>query len=100
MSRTNPWLQDADVGATGETYEIRAVADFLKVPESRRYVCLREFHAWLTILEGTRDLLVTCGVPADAIHPHTDVFRWSDDGKATVSVRMQPLGRPGAGDEG
>lgn len=44
----SPWLADAAKGATGETYEIRTVEDFFKVPEERRRICLREFHSWMS----------------------------------------------------
>jgi hypothetical protein len=92
----NPWLEDAAKGATGETYEIRTIADFFKVPEARRYVCLREFHAFMTMQEGFVDLLCAAGDALEApmlrsaIHMQTDVYRWHDDGKATVSIHLHP----------
>lgn len=98
----NPWLAKADDGATGATYEIRTVTDFLMVPESRRRICLREFHSWMAIQEGLTDLFCAVGdaletpVPREALHWRNDVFRWIDDGKATVSVRCESVS--GAGD--
>lgn len=96
----SPWLSDAAKGATGQTYEIRTVADFMKVPESRRYVCLREFHSWLSIQVSIVELFMAVAdgmgtpLPSDAIQmQEPDVFRWHDDGKATVSVHLnaEPL---------
>jgi hypothetical protein len=89
----SPWLAKASVGATGATYEIRTVADFFKVPESRRRICLREFDAWMAVKEGVSNLITIAGkgaVTADQFVWHRDVFRWVDDGKATISVEMKP----------
>ena len=91
----SPWSVDAATGATGQVFEIRTVADFLKVPEARRRICLREFHAWLHIGQATVDLFEVVGQSLgyesirDAIAPQYDVFRWHDDGEATVSVQIQ-----------
>lgn len=90
----NPWLADAKRGATGATYELRTVADFFKVPEARRRICLREFHSMMAIQEGTTALLCAAGdalhtpISPNDLHWQMDVFRWVDDGKATISVQM------------
>ena len=85
----SPWLANAATDATGKTYEIRTVADFLKVPEERRRICLREFNAWLTLIVAVPDLLVAAGASKDSIAlREPDVFRWRDDGKATMSVEI------------
>lgn len=96
MARKNPWLADAAIGATGETYEIRTVADFLKVPTERRRICLREFHSWLDIQKSMIDLLCAAsdaldgGLKPEHFTWRNEVFRWVDDGKAVMSVTMEP----------
>src|SRR5688572_8587838 len=93
IGKRNPWLASAAKGATGGAFEIRTVADFLKVPEERRRICLREFHSWMAMGQGVRDLLLAVGdsmqtpIPPEAITFRTDVFRWHDDGKATARDR-------------
>lgn len=101
MKRTmtvSPWLVDAAVGATGQTYEIRTITDFFRVPDGRRRICLREFHAWLGLQEGVTAMLTAPGphaIRADQLQWKNDVFRWSDDGKAIFNVIMQPgQGKP------
>lgn len=93
----NPWQASASQGATHAVYEIRTVADFLKVPEARRRICLREFHSWLGIQADITALLVAAsdasggGLKPENFHWHTDVFRWNDDGEGCISVRMVEL---------
>ena len=93
--KRSPWSGSAATGATGETYEIRVIADFLNVPQSRRRICLREFHSWLAIQEDMKQLICAAGdalntpVPPDALHWRNEVFRWVDDGKATITVRLE-----------
>ena len=96
----NPRLDDAAAGATHQTYEIRTVADFLKVPEARRRICLREFHSWLDIQASITNLLCvaseTINGADDALKPENirwqnQAFNWNDDGKATISVQMVEL---------
>jgi hypothetical protein len=86
------WEMSAKVGATGQRFEIRTVADFLTVPEDRRFVCLREFHAWLTMGEGIAALLGiagdTLGASVNAVFK-SDVFVWIDDGKATAHASIE-----------
>jgi hypothetical protein len=94
--KKSPWLADAAVGATHQTYEIRTVADFFQVPEDRRRICLREFNAWLMLKEQVTSLLCAASASLDAdlkpsdLRWETDVFRWNDDGKAVLSVQMKP----------
>jgi hypothetical protein len=84
MSKS-PWLIDPATGATGETYEIRAVEDFFNVPAERRRVCLREFHSWMAVLEEFPIILAEVDPELmKAIHIKRDVFRWHDDGKGAV----------------
>ena len=77
---------------TGATYEIRTVLDFLKVPESRRGVCLREFRAFLVMAHHGKALLDAL---TDDVAPNSgvqvaslDVYRWVDDGKRTVTINV------------
>ncbi len=86
----NPWLADAADGATMESYEIRAISDFLKVPEARRQICLREFDAWMITQEAVLALLEACGAEPGQFQIHDpDVFVWHDDGKATMAVEIR-----------
>lgn len=62
---------------TGQTFTIRAVRDFLKVPIDRRTQCLTELLGWLAFVELER--LKTA--PAD-IGP----FIWTDDGAGGIRV--------------
>ncbi len=91
----SPWSADAEPGKTGATYEIRTVVDFLKVPEARRRICLREFHSWMAMQEGVAALLEatadTLGGDLKAgrdFNFTNDVFAWIDDGAATITVNM------------
>jgi hypothetical protein len=97
MGMKNPWLASASDGATGQTFEIRTVKDFLTVPEDRRRICLREFDAWLSLQVSVKDLILAAAnalgtsLPDDAIQmQEADVFRWIDDGLATMSVTLEP----------
>lgn len=74
--------------ATMETYEIRTVADFLRVPPSRRGVCLREFHVWLDLQELMLSLLEKAGCPPGSVVSKNEVYRWEDDGKRTATVTL------------
>lgn len=55
---------------TGETYEIRVLEDFLKVPESRREACFSEFRRALPRFEQ----MVKAGLCLIS-------FKWTDDGE-------------------
>lgn len=81
------------------TYDIRTVADFLKVPEDRIGECLREFRIMLDMARATTSLL---GNIADSMadepgakHKRGDVhfvmldrFEWIDDnlGEAHLTI--------------
>lgn len=88
-SEINEWTADAADGATGETFTVATFADFLKVPEARRFVCLREFKEWLEAgkaAEGMMRLLARAvGQPDESVTFTTDVFVWIDDGKGTMN---------------
>jgi hypothetical protein len=94
--KKSPWLTDASEGATGAAYPIATLRDFLKVPASRRCVCLREFHAWLHMQEAVPDLVCAAGdalgtpIPREMFQ-FDEAFVWEDDGKATISVEFKGL---------
>jgi len=71
------------------TYEIRTVADFLKVPEPRWAACLEEFLVCLACAAATADLLDAVGESLNATAPpfngKLQVFRWTDDGQPGLS---------------
>jgi hypothetical protein len=100
MAKKNPWLAAASIGATGNTYKIRTVTDFFLVPEDRRRICLREFHAWMAIQEGITALILAMsdtldvGVKPEHLHWRNEVFRWVDDGKASIGVEIQEMEPP------
>lgn len=72
-----------------QTYEIRTVQDFLKVPDHRRDDCLQEFASWLAIRELTAAALLASGLRADQFRlKGADVFAWIDDGKRTATIRV------------
>lgn len=71
---------------TGITYEIRTLADFLKVPEARRGACLREFATYLKIVDPLTRLI---GVPHELKE-----YRWTDDGVRHLNVELRPAKRP------
>ena len=60
-------------------YEIRTVADFLKVPSDRRENCLADFDAWLDYVEVAAQMVIP-----DVGRVMTDVFRWKDDDVAGI----------------
>lgn len=63
-------------------YEIRTVADFLKVPADRRAACLAEFPKCLEYAEAFGGFLDACG----ANGARFDVYVWTDDGVERVSA--------------
>jgi hypothetical protein len=77
-------------------YEIRTVADFYAVPESRRGLCLHDFRLWLDVMSGLRGLLGDIA----GVHARTDVFQWIDDGKhdAEVNITVHDGAPPSAGE--
>jgi hypothetical protein len=97
MKTKNPWLADASDGATGCTYEVRTVKDFLLIPADRRFIALREFHSWLHVQQAFMDLLLAAAeslgtpIPAESMKFNNDVFRWVDDGKATIGINIKAL---------
>ena len=64
-------------------YRIESLADFLKVPEDRRDVCLSEFRTFLGIWEDANCLL---GSGVARVSP---VFYWADDGARNVSINVK-----------
>jgi hypothetical protein len=72
---------------TGERYEIRTVADFLLVPESKRALCLREFGTWLKVHDP---LVALLGGP-DVVKMRP-VYTWIDDGKREMSITLHAKG--------
>lgn len=69
---------------TGQTFTIRYVSDFLRVPVDRRTQCLTEFLGWLAHVEQAR----LRDAPVD-VGP----FIWADDGVG--GVREVHEGRKG-----
>ena len=95
----NPGLEDAEKDATHQVYEIRTIQDFFTVPSDRRRICLREFHAWMMMQEETTTIVCATAEriaepgslkPSD-LHWHNEVYRWSDDGKATITVQIKVM---------
>ena len=76
-------------------YEIRTVHDFLKVPEPRRAVCIREFAHWCAVMSAIgvansifRDAF---GVESDVVTVESggDCYRWIDDDKGIAQVHFR-----------
>ena len=63
-----------------KAYEIRTVADFLKVPPERITDCLAEFALCLSIARENKGVVAFGG------------FRWIDDGKRNVAVDVVSAG--------
>jgi hypothetical protein len=67
-------------------YEIRTLADFLKVPKDKRVSMIVDFLHWLAIcddkelIDAQMSGLLGCGAPL-----MTDVFTWNDDGVTGLS---------------
>ena len=61
-------------------YEIRTVADMLKVPADKRQEMLRDFYTWLTFADS-----IKIDTKAFKASINTDVFVWIDDGREGVS---------------
>jgi hypothetical protein len=68
-----------------KTYRIKAATDFLQVPPDRREVALKEFGAWLQMLDALAGLVHT-----------PEAFVWVDDGlgEARVSLIDHSTGKP------
>jgi hypothetical protein len=73
-----------------EQYEIRTVADFLKVPASRIEVCLRDFQDWLVLGRNAVELeTMVAGVfliSPQLLKVSTERFAWVDDEIRGVSA--------------
>ena len=86
------------------TYEIRTVADFLKVPENRLGACLREFRIALRLARATDNLVRRVGEvihQTDTVRCEMQLFRWIDDDKRTAHLRIRTKARPdGEGHDG
>lgn len=66
-------------------YTIRTIGDFLKVPEDRRELCLREFRVFLDLVQHSSAFLAGVGAPVKPV----DAFVWIDDGLHTAKVSVQ-----------
>ncbi len=72
-------------------YEIKEVADFLKVPEDRLDDCIDEFKE---CLKTTRESRATLKTLADIVDQDADVitkfcgFIWVDDGKTKQTIEI------------
>ena len=73
-------------------YEIKHVADFLKVPEDRLDACLKEFK---TFVELSRAHLKVVEAVAEELgingRGEVQAFTWIDDGEGKVTIIMQPV---------
>lgn len=67
------------------TYTIRKIADFLKVPEDRRELCLREFHVFLDMVQHSSAFLAGVEAPVKPV----DAFVWVDDDLHTAKVTVE-----------
>jgi hypothetical protein len=72
------------------TYEIKTVADFLKVPEDRRAACLKEFVDFLDLagatLEMANSLSDLMKLPKD--QNRVEAFTWIDDGEQKRTLNL------------
>ena len=69
-------------------YQIKTVADFLKVPKAKRADCLADFQDWLAIMDdhkGLESWLDILGGTKGAFSTQYNSFTWVDDGKRGVS---------------
>lgn len=67
-------------------YEIRTVADFLKVPVRRRENCIAEFKDWLALCDSILAALNGDDDPPPAAFSY---FRWIDDGRRDIDVVIE-----------
>ncbi len=72
------------------TYEIKTVADFLKVPEQRREACMKEFLDFLTLAGATvgaaNALADLMGL--DKSQNRVEAFTWIDDGERNQTLNL------------
>jgi hypothetical protein len=65
------------MNATGQTYEIRELADFASVPADRRDAMLADFKQFIELLDAQRPVIDL----AKAIGGNVGItFKWIDDG--------------------
>ena len=75
-------------GGPASTYAIRSVVDFLQVPAARRELCLREFHAWLTMHDAVLDAVTDLSSAGIVAMQWNGVFNWVDDDKGQFTIRL------------
>jgi hypothetical protein len=73
---------------TGNTYSIKTVHDFAKVPEDRLDECLHEFKMWLALMAFANSLVEECGEDASLQIQHPQSFDWIDDGKRSFQMNL------------
>ncbi|MDX1558992.1 MAG: hypothetical protein R3193_08815 [Marinobacter sp.] len=69
-------------------YQIKTVADFMKVPKEKRAECLADFEDWLSIMDNHKELeglLDYLSKTEGAFSTQHNSFTWIDDGKRGVS---------------
>lgn len=73
--------------ASGNTYEIRTVRDFLAIPSEKLESCLFDLAIWVRLVRAGEELGMTVEALEGGCGP--DAFGWLDDGQhiATVSIR-------------
>jgi hypothetical protein len=64
------------MNATGQTYEIRELADFASVPADRRDAMLADFKQFIELLDAQRPVIEL----AKEIGGVRLTFKWIDDG--------------------
>lgn len=75
------------------TYEIRTVADFLKVPSDRWNACLAEFRDFLDTAVDAKQF----ADGSSASSPSTfrvDAFIWTDDAAKNVTISFHAADEP------
>lgn len=73
-----------------QRYEIRTVADFLKVPEARWEACLKDFRCWLEVLRAVQPFQ-EAGI---GVRMNAEFFGWIDDDKHDAVVNIAIIHEP------
>lgn len=66
-----------------ETYEIKTIGDFLKIPSDRISICLKEMAEHLPVVRANLEML---GI--EPTGKEINVFTWVDDGKKDLTVSL------------
>jgi hypothetical protein len=90
----------AAIGHRAAEYDIRCLADFVKIPPDRLCACLTDFVTWLALVRRADDTEeIAKGLLGEgAVTLARDHFTWVDDGRigevSAFNITLKDTGEP------